>query len=159
MNTDNPLYLLSTSLFNNLLRSECQEIVRSSCKEISEEYILESHFHSLVKNKLLVNPVIETINEAIDEIIIEDYLDKMILGLASELANPLAVHLLDEFQAEHEAEELNKAMDNYVERGIIEVLLEQLGIMINDRVDNLDTNAFIQQINASRKGAVNKDYS
>lgn len=131
--------------------------MKTSCKEITEEYIIESHFNLLVKNKFIRTPVIETINEAIDEIIIEDYIEKMIIGLSSELANPLAVHLLDEFQAEHEAEELNKAMDNYNDRGIIEVLMEQLGIMINNRVENLDTNAFIQQINAARKGTAMKD--
>jgi len=139
------------------MRSECQEIVKQCCKEISEEYIIESHFNALVKNRFIQKPIIETINEAMDEIILEDYIDKMIMTLSSELANPLAVHLLDEFQAEHESEELNKAMDNYTERGIIEVLMEQLGLMINNRVENLDTKAFIQQINVVRKGAVNNN--
>ena len=137
----------------NLMRNECTEIVKDCCKEISEEYIIESHFNSLVKNKFIQKPIMETINEAIDEIILEDYIDKMIVGLSSELANPLAVHLLDEFQAEHEVEELNKAMDNYNDRGIIEVLMEQLGLMINNRVDTSDTKAFLQQINMVRKGA------
>lgn len=44
-------------------------------------------------------------------------------------------------------------MDNYTERVIIEVLMEQLGLQINDRVDNNDTQTFIQQINSYRKGA------
>ena len=153
--SNNPLYLLGNSLFTNLMRSECLEIAKQCCKEVSEEYIIESHFNQIVKNKFLQKPIIETINEAIDEIILEDYIDKMVVSLASELANPLAVHLLDEFQAEHEAEELNKALDNYTERGIIEVLMEQLGLLINNRVDNLDTPAFIQQINNFRKGAIN----
>lgn len=155
IDSNNPLALLSHSLLSNLLRKDCLEVVQQSCKEISEEYIMESHFNSLVKSRFLQKPIIETINEALDEIILEDYIEKMVTGLSSELANPLAVHLLDEFQAENEAEELNKAMDNYTERGIIEVLMEQLGLMINKRVENMDTAAFIQQINTIRKGNAN----
>lgn len=90
--------LASNSLFTNLLRSECKEIVKQCCKEISEEYIIEAHFNALAKNKFIQRPILETINEAIDEIILEDYIEKLVIGLAAELANPLAVHLLDEFQ-------------------------------------------------------------
>ncbi len=57
----------------------------------------------------------------------------MLFRLISELASPLAIHLLDEFQIEYEGQELEKGMDNYINRGILEVLLEQLGIMIKER--------------------------
>ena len=92
------------------------------------------------------------LKEALDEIIIEDYVDGVIEGLIKEVATPTAVHILEGVQAEYEGLELQKAAQNYRDRCVIEILIEHLVYLIDD-IYKGEGKFEIEEINYSRKKA------
>ena len=52
--------------------------------------------------------------EAIDEIILDDYISKIQEKLIIEFATPLSIHMLNELQVDAESEELDHCVQNYV---------------------------------------------
>eukprot|EP00828_Plagiopyla_frontata_P005307 TRINITY_DN12112_c0_g1_i1.p2 TRINITY_DN12112_c0_g1~~TRINITY_DN12112_c0_g1_i1.p2 ORF type:complete len:281 (+),score=41.49 TRINITY_DN12112_c0_g1_i1:341-1183(+) len=73
--------------------------------------------------------------------------------MIDEFCNPLAVHMLEEFQVEQESQQLNLAVKNYVERGIIEVTLEQILFMMKSAnlTDNDLNNEFMRNAQLSQQ--------
>ncbi len=149
---NDPLSLVCTSIMGRAIRADCLEIAQESLKELVDEYILETHITRLIKSKYLFKMLHYALREALDEIIIEDFVDGVIEGLIKEVATPTAVHILEGVQSEYEGLELQKATQNYRDRCVIEILIEQLIYLLDER--NKGEGKFeIDEINYSRKKA------
>lgn len=72
--------------------------MRKSIIEVSEEYITDTHFENIIKNKFVTRILADVASEAIDEIIIEDYVQNKCDELIAEFVPPMAVHMLESLQ-------------------------------------------------------------
>ena len=72
-------------------------IAKESINELVDEYIIEQHFGNIWKLRFIPRLIAEVSSDAIDEIIIEDYVTSLSNRMIDEFCNPLGVHMLEEF--------------------------------------------------------------
>lgn len=98
------------------------------------DYVGEIHIRQLIKDKYITKSVKEVVIDSIEELIIESIVDDMIEKLSKELAYPLATHIYEIVQQEVEGKELDQALDNHVTRGILDIVLEQISILMDEKI-------------------------
>ena len=129
----NPFTAYVNSLISNLVATESEHLARQCIQDLVEEYLLESQFNLLMRNKYIPKLVEEVVNEAVKEFCIESILENKVDSMIEELAPAMYERCHDELVEEAEDKELEKAVENHVKRNVMAVLLENLRAMVDDR--------------------------
>ncbi|KAL4495566.1 hypothetical protein ABPG72_020307 [Tetrahymena utriculariae] len=143
-----PMVLIARDIIINTIKQDCLEVAKDSVQELTFEYMEDIHVRNLISSKYVTGAVKEVVVDAIQEIAIEDLVDELILKNTQQLALPLAQHMYDLVQQEMEGVQLEKALDNYILRGMIDIILEQANVIIDDNNKALmDIQEVLQQSN------------
>lgn len=121
------------SLITKHVGVAAEHLARESIKEIVDEYLLESQFGLLLKNKYIPNLVEDVVQEGVKECCIEMIIENMVDAMIEELAPAMYEKCYEELLEEAEDKELEKAIDNHVKRDILSALLENLYPIVADR--------------------------
>ncbi|KAL4449571.1 hypothetical protein ABPG74_007394 [Tetrahymena malaccensis] len=143
-----PMVLIARDIIINTIKQDCLEVAKDGIQELTFEYMEDIHIRNLISSKYVTRAVKEVVVDAIQEIAIEDLVDELILKNTQQLALPLAQHMYDLVQQEMEGVQLEKAIDNYILRGMIDIILEQANVIIDDNNKALmDIQEVLQQSN------------
>ncbi|EAR98142.1 IQ calmodulin-binding motif protein (macronuclear) [Tetrahymena thermophila SB210] len=143
-----PMVLIARDIIINTIKQDCLEVAKDGVQELTFEYMEDIHIRNLISSKYVTRAVKEVVVDAIQEIAIEDLVDELILKNTQQLALPLAQHMYDLVQQEMEGVQLEKAIDNYILRGMIDIILEQANVIIDDNNKALmDIQEVLQQSN------------
>ena len=118
--------MASTSLLTNFIVKESQKIAREALKDLVDEYMVESQFIILLKNKYMPPLIQEVVEEAAQESAIESILDDYLERMIAELAPAMIQSQFDLLVEETEESEMDWAVSNHVKRALMSVLMEAL---------------------------------
>ena len=94
---------------------------------------MELQYEAIIRENLIPNAIKYVVFDAIDEVIIEQYFDEIVTRLATELANPLATHVYEVIVAEQEERVLEQSIDNYQQRVLADILIENILYFMDNR--------------------------
>lgn len=118
---DDPVELVCIDLISNLVNDMSAEIARETLSGLGDEYIIESQYITYFRRVMLTKFINETIREAVDEMIIEQMVDRQIAMILSNIAEPLALLCAEEEYYEKEGEEIQMAFESLQMREITAV--------------------------------------
>ncbi|KRX06700.1 hypothetical protein PPERSA_09102 [Pseudocohnilembus persalinus] len=127
-----PFALVLQDIIMNVVEGECKGMGKELVQETTQDYLSEIHLRQLIKDRFINKQVKEVVIDAIEEIIIEKMVDDMADKLTKELSQPLASRMYETVQQEVEAVELDKALDSYIYRQILDVVLENIGVQMDE---------------------------
>ena len=121
------------SLITKHIGVAAEHLARESIQEMVGEFLLESQFGLILKNKYIPNLVEDVVHEGVKEFCIESIIEGMVDMMIEELAPAMYEKCYEELLEEAEDKELEKAIDNHIKRDILAALLENLYPMVDER--------------------------
>lgn len=127
-----PLKMVANSLLEQAMRLILKGLVKENMGGLTFEYLIEAQFESLFKNYYIRQAVREVADETIDEVaiglVIEDYLGRIV----KEAVPIIAQQEIDNELRRQEKNELRYAYSEYVDRGILEIMVDGMSKMFEE---------------------------
>ena len=131
-----PQELVLDGLIENVVRENCREVTKQAVWSMTDEYIIESQFITFFRRCMLKNLYNEVLQESINEIIFENYVDELICREIDKIAEPLALKVEEEEYYANEDQELDGIFGNLINRIVLDSVLDNIDdTLLNDNVE------------------------
>ncbi|KAM3131122.1 hypothetical protein pb186bvf_016820 [Paramecium bursaria] len=111
-----PMKLVVFQVIQWFLDKEVYIVAKETIQEQSQNYYLDLQYQKVMREYIIPNTIRTIILEALDEIVIEQYLEKLYQEQIRSLSQPLASKMIQLLEAEQESASLDIALSNYILR-------------------------------------------